>query len=114
MKYIKKLLLILPFGLTPSIAFAYRFDNITQLINYIYLIIRDSILRLIFALAVLAFFWGVFKTIRDANDSKAREEGRYFMLYGIIAIFVMVSMWGLVRVLTNTFGIPFTLPFIHR
>jgi hypothetical protein len=54
-------------------------------------------------LAVFIIISGVFKYITKAADPEARREGLRFIAYGVIGVFVMVSMWGLVRVLTNTF-----------
>lgn len=51
--------------------------------------------------AILVFFWGLIKYLTNAGTEKAK--GLSTMLYGIIAIFVMVSIWGLVRLLGNTF-----------
>ena len=57
---------------------------------------------ILISLAVLFFLWGVFKYIK--GDAAAKAEGAKNMLWGIIGIFVMVSVWGLVRILTSTFG----------
>ena len=46
---------------------------------------------------------GIVQYIKNAADSKKREEGRNFMVYGVVSIFVIVSMWGLVGFLRNTF-----------
>ncbi len=47
------------------------------------------------ACAVLFFFWGMaLYILRD--DPRTREEGRGKMLWGVIAIFVIVSIWGIV------------------
>ncbi|HEY4517197.1 MAG TPA: hypothetical protein VJG64_04605 [Candidatus Paceibacterota bacterium] len=51
--------------------------------------------------AILVFFWGLIQYLLKAGDEKAK--GLQLMLYGIVAIFVMVSIWGLVRLLGNTF-----------
>ncbi len=56
-------------------------------------------------LAFLFFFWGVAKFIKNNENEAAREEGRQFMIWGIIAIFVIFAAWGLVSILKNTFGI---------
>lgn len=55
-------------------------------------IITQIIVPLVFTLALLMFFWGVVKYIR--SDDK--EEGKKIMVWGIIALFVMSSVWGLV------------------
>ena len=55
------------------------------------------------ALALVWFLWGLAMYILSGPGEKA-DEGRSRMIYGIIALFVMISVWGLVRVLSNTFG----------
>ena len=47
--------------------------------------------------------------INDSEESK-KAKGRNFMIWGIIALAVMVSVWGLVGILENTFGINNVLP----
>lgn len=59
---------------------------------------------LIFAAAVLLFLWGVFNLVfLNQNNPEKREEAKKFMMWGIISLFVMVSVWGLVNLLSNTF-----------
>lgn len=64
------------------------------------------VIPLIFAFAFLFFLYGVFKYFILGGDSdKSREEGRAFILWGIVALAVMLSTWGLVRIFMNTFGL---------
>lgn len=56
---------------------------------------------LLVGVAVLIFMWGVIKFVAAAGDEEKRKEGKTFMLWGIIGIFVLVSVWALVRVLTG-------------
>lgn len=68
--------------------------------------INDSIIPLIFALATVMFIWGVVKFfIINADEEAKREQGKQYMIWGIIALAVMLSVWGLVGVLKNTFHI---------
>ncbi len=46
-----------------------------------------------------------FDQLINAGDETARTEARNIMIWGIIALFVMVSVWGLVNVLDDTFGL---------
>ena len=64
-----------------------------------------SLWPLLISLAVIVFVIGVIKYIAGADDSAKRTEGRNFMIYGLVALFVMVSVWGLVGVLQGTFGL---------
>lgn len=57
------------------------------------------------ALALLIFFWGLVKYIAKADDEKAKEAGKNTMIWGVIALFVMFSVFGLVRFLQRSFGI---------
>jgi len=57
------------------------------------------------ALALLFFFWGLAKYILSAGSEDAATRGRDIMIWGIIALFVIVSIWGLVAVLANTFEV---------
>jgi hypothetical protein len=68
--------------------------------------IAKTIIPFIFALAVLMFIWGVVKFfLINGDEEKQREEGKQFILWGIISLAVMISIWGLVNILSNTFGI---------
>lgn len=65
---------------------------------------------LIISLTVLIFIWGVFKYVTAAGDSDARQEARGYMMWGIVSLFVMVSVWGLVNLLVATFRLDNTMP----
>ncbi|MDB5254242.1 MAG: hypothetical protein JWL80_308 [Parcubacteria group bacterium] len=56
-------------------------------------------------LGLLAFFIGLVKFIFKADDVKSHAEGRNQMVWGLIAIFVMFSVWGLVRFIGTAFNI---------
>lgn len=71
-------------------------------------VIRDVmnfIIPLLITAGVIYFVWGVVQYIMNAGDEKAREVGRNKMVYGIIGLFVIVSMWGLVQFVGDTTGI---------
>lgn len=73
--------------------------------------INDTVIPVLFALAFVVFLWGAFTTfILGANNDTAKEKGKGFMLYGIIGLFVMLSAWGLVAILTNSFALDDTVP----
>lgn len=55
------------------------------------------------SVAFLVFIWGVIEFVIKA-DSKEKEKGKQFMIYGIIGLFVMTSIWGIIKLLTTTFG----------
>lgn len=54
----------------------------------------------ILALSVLYTMWGAFLM---ATDEEKRQKGKDIVLFGIVGIFVMTSIWGLVNILDSTF-----------
>src|SRR3989338_10689239 len=60
---------------------------------------------IIVALALLAFFWGLAVFIFNSGDAEKRKGGIQIMIWGIIALFVMVSIWGIVNTLQQTFNV---------
>jgi len=59
------------------------------------------------ALALLAFFWGLAMYLFNFGEGKedVQKKGRNLMIYGILAIFVMVSVFGIAQLLQRSFGI---------
>jgi len=57
------------------------------------------------ALGVLYFFWGLASYIFIPDDPEKREHSRNIMIWAVIALFLVIFVWGLARVLENTLGI---------
>ena len=91
----------LTFLLTPFIAFA-QAGTVQQLIGIVGGIIALAI-PVVISLALLYFFWGLAKFILHADDENEREKGKKIMVWGIVALFVIVTVWGIIAVLQNTF-----------
>ncbi len=56
-------------------------------------------LPIVLGIALLYFLWGVAIFIFKANNDKEREEGKKKIVYGLVALFVMVTVWGIVKLL---------------
>lgn len=57
--------------------------------------------KLLFTAAALVFFWGLVKFIYQPEDT---EKGKNLMIWGLIAIFVMFSIWSIIKWLQKTTG----------
>lgn len=79
-------------------------------INVVISSIFNPLIILFLGLAIVYFLWGVLKYVRHGESESDRTEGIMMMTYGIVAIFVMISVWGLVTILINTFGLDTRLP----
>ena len=72
--------------------------------------LQGAVVPLLLALGLVYFLWGVVKYVTAGGNEDKMKEGRSLVVYGIIALFVMISVFGLVRILTNTFGFDFVVP----
>jgi hypothetical protein len=64
--------------------------------------------------SLLAFFWGIGRFIGSAGDEKNLASGKQLMIWGIVGLFVMVSVWGIISFLTGSFGFEFGLPLLPQ
>lgn len=106
-----------PFAAFPFPSFAQtntcaaNFNNFGDIMVYAGCLLNKTVVPLLITIALVMFFIGVIRFIANANDPAKRKEGREAMLWGIVALFVMLSIFGILSVLTNTFGLTtFALP----
>jgi ABC-type Fe3+-siderophore transport system permease subunit len=87
---------------SPLVAFA-ALNNISDVGSFVINLINNVAVPVLFAVAFIVFLWGVFDTfILGRGSEEAKESGKNLMLWGLIGFFVMVSVWGLVNILTGT------------
>ena len=67
--------------------------------------IINPIIGLLFAAALVLFMWGGVQLIWGANTDDSREKGKNHLLWGIIGMFIMVSVYGILNLITSTFGL---------
>ncbi|MCR4275036.1 MAG: pilin [Candidatus Campbellbacteria bacterium] len=73
------------------------------------------LIPIIASLALLVFMWGIVKYLTSAGDADKAKEGKSIMIYGVIALFVLFSVVGLVAFIRSSLGLspvdgPFTPP----
>lgn len=85
----------------PNIGHAQAVSNFEQLVGKIYGIVSNFV-PMIVSLTVIVFLWGIFQLVRS-NSEDARSDAIKVITFGVVALFVMVSVWGLVAILSNTF-----------
>ncbi len=88
--------------LIPSLAFAATTktlrDIIAQLTDYL-----NDILFLLMGLAIVMFVWYIINYF--IKPGAERKEAGEYVMYAVIGFFVILSFWGIVNILQNTFGL---------
>jgi Na+-driven multidrug efflux pump len=107
MKYFLPLLYIL----LPLVAYAQGESRWDDIMDNVYKLLRN-ITTILVAVALLVFFWGIVRFI-SSPSALVKEEARKYMIWGIVALFVMTSVWGLTSILTNFFGFNNVIPQLN-
>ncbi|HWC58039.1 MAG TPA: pilin [Candidatus Paceibacterota bacterium] len=89
-----------------------KFTSLLDILIWVKCIIVAAIIPLIFAAALVFFLWGVFRFIAT-SDSTKKEEGKKFIIAGLIGLFVMTSLWGIIKILGTTLGVQSTVPLLQ-
>ena len=85
--------------------------SISSLLNKINQFILNPLILLVFAIAFLVFFWGIFQFISSETVDAGREEGKRKIFWGLFGMFIMFAAYGLIRLILGTFGISAGYPF---
>lgn len=74
-------------------------DIVTNLIGDL----SSYFITFITGLSAFIFIWGIVKYIWKGDNETERRKGRQFMMWGLIGLFVMFSVVGIVMILGETF-----------
>ena len=75
------------------------------LLGNIATLIINPVIILGFVVAMIVFFYGIVQFISHADEATKREEGKQSIIYGIIGLFVMFSVYGILNFTLDSFGI---------
>ena len=62
----------------------------------------NTIVPFLISIAVLVIIWEVFKYIHHVGDEEKRTEARMYIVWSVIGVFAMISVWGFINILVNT------------
>lgn len=106
MKYpIQKILTLFGLSALPTVFVSAQSPVwINSVLNGLLGSVLPGLISVLTAFAVLYFVWGVILFIAQLENEQARAEGKKRMLWGIVALFVLVSTWGFVALLQRVVG----------
>ncbi|MFA6404458.1 MAG: pilin [Candidatus Paceibacterota bacterium] len=86
----------------PLFAFAQQKKDLNYLIS-LFTDYLNKILLVMMGVAVVLFVYYIIKFFLRPSDK--REEGAKYLMWSIIGFFIILSFWGVVNVLKNTFNL---------
>lgn len=102
MKNIKKFILF-GFLFYPLVSFA-AFERVKSFLGDFGGLLND-VIGVLFGLSLVFFFWGVAQFVLNAGDQKMRDDGKKKIMWGIVALFVFVSLYGIIALMGNILGV---------
>jgi hypothetical protein len=109
MKFVRALpVLAVLVAATPLLAGAVTFLDTLNLINRF----LNAVVPMIITIAIIFFFWGLAQLLLNAGEK--RSDAIQTMIWGVVAIFVMVSIWGIIKLLQSTFKVGDTNPIVPK
>lgn len=67
--------------------------------------IINPLIFLLMALASMQFIWGLLKYVKDSDNEEVRSEGKKHMLYGLVGLAIMLSVFGIINLIAVTIGV---------
>jgi predicted membrane channel-forming protein YqfA (hemolysin III family) len=67
-------------------------------------VIINPIIFLLFALALVIFLYGVMQYLMNPDNEEVRSTSKSHMMWGVVGLFIMVAVFGIMRIILNTVG----------
>jgi hypothetical protein len=68
-------------------------------------LIVNPVIYFMIGLAFVYFLWGVVEYLIHADEPEARATGTQHMIWGVIGLAIMFSVFGIIGIIIKTFGI---------
>lgn len=67
-------------------------------------VIINPMIQVVFVVALILFVYGIFEFVRGADAPQVRTTGQQHMIYGLIGLAIMVSVFTIMHLLLNSLG----------
>ena len=78
--------------------------SVATLMKSVNRVIINPIIILLFALALVIFIYGLIKYLLSPDNEEVRKSSKSHMLWGVVGMFIMVAVFGIMTIILNTIG----------
>ena len=75
-----------------------------NLLQKIIVQIINPVIVILVTLALVVFIWGIVQMIYSANNEEKRTQGKRHLLWGLVGLFIMLTVRGLLAIIQNFWG----------
>lgn len=79
--------------------------SIIPFLNRVNDIIINPIIYLLFTLALIYFLYSIVRFLRLESGDSARKEAKNAIMWGLVGMTIMFSVYGIIALILDTFGI---------
>ena len=81
-------------------------SGITEWLSAFIGLVNSTLIPVLIAAAVLFFIWNIFRYfILQSGSEDGREKAKRSAMYGILALVIILGIWGIIAILIATFDI---------
>ncbi len=84
------------------------------LLQRIITFVIDPAVRVLFTAGLFMFIWGLVEYLWALKDGKADGDGKMHMVWGLVGMLIMVSVYGIIALIVNTFGLDISSTDVSR
>lgn len=89
-------------------------DTVSSIIGRFETYIVDPVLLILFAGGFFFFVYGLVEFLITMNQGGEKNEGKEHMIWGVVGMLIMVSVYGIISLLDNTFDLQIGNPDVSR
>lgn len=95
--------LILPAISLAAVDFELGAKNFKWVVLYV-IDILNTLIPILFTLALLVFFWGLSKFILNSGSQTEVTNGKNYMIWGVVVLFILISFRAIISLVTSDLG----------
>jgi hypothetical protein len=76
-------------------------------------IVSEGLVPIIIGATVIVFLFGIVRYILKSDSDVKRAEGRKFMLYGLLGLVIILSVWSIVAIFLKVIGVQAVIPQVR-
>jgi uncharacterized membrane protein YidH (DUF202 family) len=80
------------------------YADVDSLLKKVNKVIINPLIVLMFAVALAYFLYGVVEFLTNAENQEKRTDGKSHMFWGVVGMFIMVAVFTIMSIITNTIG----------